>query len=229
MTIDLHSHTTASDGALEPRELIERAVTQGVKTLSITDHDSIAAYQQLQPQADLPLQLIPGIELSTVWQGISIHVLALNIRLDSVAILTAVSEQGHARAERAELIGARLAKLGIKDAYDGARKLAGKGWIGRPHFARYLVDSGVVPDENRAFRKYLGNGKPGDVKQLWPPLEKIIEWTRDSNGTAVLAHPSRYGLTRSKLNRMLDGFVAAGGQGIEVVSGRQRDEEIGHE
>ena len=228
MTIDLHSHTTASDGSLAPRQLIERALEQGVRTLSITDHDSIAAYQHLQPHSELPLTLVPGIELSTVWQGTAIHVLALNIRLDSDAILAAVSQQGRARSKRAELIGARLEKLGIKDALDGARRLAGNGWIGRPHFAQYMVDSGVVPDERRAFKKFLGSGKPGDVKQLWPALEQIIEWARDAGGTTVLAHPSRYRLTRSKLKLLLEGFVAAGGQGMEVVSGRQQHEEIQH-
>ena len=226
MTIDLHSHTTASDGSLEPRQLIDRAANQGVEMLSITDHDSIEAYEHLQPYAELPLTLVPGIELSTVWQGTAIHVLALNIRLDSDAMLVAVSEQDRARSKRAKLIGDRLEKLGIKDALGGALRLAGKGWIGRPHFAQYLVDTGVVPDQRRAFRKYLGSGKAGDVKHLWPPLEQIIEWARDAGGTTVLAHPGRYGLTRSKLSRLLRGFVAAGGQGMEVVSGRQQHEEI---
>ena len=226
MNIDLHCHTTASDGSLEPRQLIERAAQQGVEILSITDHDSIAAYEQLQPRSELPLTLVPGIELSTAWQGTTIHVLALNISLDSDAMRAAVSEQSRTRSERAEMIAEKLEKLGIKDALVGARKLAGKGWIGRPHFARYLVDTGAVPDERRAFKKFLGNGKPGDVNKLWPGLEQIIEWSRDAGGTTVLAHPSRYRLTRSKLQRLLQGFVAAGGQGMEVVCGRQKAEEI---
>ena len=228
MTIDLHSHTTASDGSLEPHQLIERATKQGVTMLSITDHDTVAAYDTLRPDSIQSLTLVPGIELSTVLQGVGIHVLGLNIQPASDAMGEAVAVQGKIRSERAELIAARLEKLGIEGALSGARKLAGNGWIGRPHFARFLVETEVVPDQNRAFRKYLGNGKSGDVKQLWPELEKIIEWTRDAGGTPILAHPSRYRLSRSKLNRLIRGFVAAGGMGLEVVSGRLQQNEITH-
>lgn len=217
---DLHSHTTYSDGVLTPRQLILRAVEKGVGALAITDHDTLDAYRQV-PLIQNDIVLIPGIELSTQWQTSGIHVLGLNIDLDSEAINTAALSQSRARLERAGRIGERLEKKGIKDAFDGAMKLSTGGYIGRPHFAQYLINIGKVDSMNAAFKKYMGDGKAGDVRQHWAELSQVIQWIRDANGIAVLAHPLKYKLTRTRLKRLLDSFIQAGGQGMEVISGRQ--------
>jgi len=205
---------------LTPRQLIQRAVEKGVDALAITDHDTLDAYRQI-PLIQDDIKLVPGIELSTQWQTTGIHVLGLNIDLDSEAINTAALSQSGARLERARRIGERLEKKGIKDAFEGARKLTKGGYVGRPHFARYLIDIGKVDSMNAAFRKYMGDGKAGDVRQHWAELPQVIQWIRDANGIAVLAHPLKYKLTRTRLKRLLDSFIRAGGQGMEVVSGRQ--------
>lgn len=221
MHIDYHCHTTASDGSLTPEKLIALAVEQGVESLSITDHDTLLAYENLE---DIPenLNLVPGVEFSTLWQKTGIHVLGLNVDPNNSAIHEAVDYQTHAREIRAHQIAEKLKRYGLDEAYEGAREIANSIAPGRPHFARYMVKSGFVKNEREAFKKFLGSGKTCDVKHTWASLEKIIEWIRAADGVAVLAHPGHYRLTRTKLVQLLNDFTHFGGEGIEVVSGRQQ-------
>jgi len=223
--IDLHSHTSVSDGALSPIELIHRAIQQGVDILSITDHDTISAYQQLQNASNNAIKIIPGIELSTQWRGIGVHIVGLNLTLDSPALTHGVAQQEKARSERALLITQRLIKAGLPVVFERVKDLAGGENIGRPHFAQHLVELGAVKNMSAAFKKYLGNGKAGDVKQCWADLPQIVDWIVSSGGTAVLAHPLKYKMTRTKLSTLLDAFIEAGGRGMEVVSGHQTKDE----
>jgi predicted metal-dependent phosphoesterase TrpH len=220
MIFDLHSHTTLSDGALSPVELVSRAVEKGVDVLAITDHDTLDAYGELPARLE-HIRLVAGIELSSQWGSTGVHILGLNVDLNSDAIQSAASIQSAARLARAGRIAERLEKKGISGALEGARRLSSGGYIGRPHFAQYLIDIGRVNSMHAAFKKYMGDGKAGDVKQQWAELPQIIQWIRDSNGIAVLAHPLKYKLTRTRLKQLLDCFIEAGGQGMEVVSGQQ--------
>lgn len=220
MIFDLHSHTSFSDGVLTPGELFDRAIEKGVGVLAITDHDTVDAYHHI-PEAHQHLKLVPGIELSTQWGSAGIHVLGLNIDVDSDAIKTAAHVQSSTRLERARRIAENLEKKGVEDAFSGARNLSVGGYIGRPHFAQYLINIGKADSMHTAFKRYMGDGKAGDVKKHWAELPQIIEWIRDANGIAVLAHPLKYKLTRTRLKRLLDTFIEAGGQGMEVVSGQQ--------
>lgn len=220
MLYDLHCHTTASDGSLNPTELLSLAIAQGIDYLAITDHDTVAAHHSLLAEKQ-PVRLITGIELSCQWRGVNIHIVGLNFALNSDAITTAVENQQQQRRKRAETIAEKLAKLGLESPLEGALKFAGGGSIGRPHFARYMVDCGFVDDMKQAFKKYLGSGKPGDVKQLWPTVPEVTQWIRDAGGIPVLAHPAKYKLTYTKLGTLCDSFIEAGGQGIEVSSGLQ--------
>lgn len=222
MIFDLHSHTHFSDGVLSPLELIERAREMQVDTLAITDHDTIDGLNALPAGATLPINLIAGIELSTEWMNTGIHVLGLNIDTDSAAIDEAASAQTTARILRGEQIARNLDKQGIEGSLDGAREFSTGSFIGRPHFAQWMVAQGKVKNMQAAFKQYLGAGKAGDVKQHWADLAQVIEWIRGANGIAVLAHPLKYKLTRTRLKRLLDDFVAAGGQGMEVISGQQQ-------
>ncbi|MFT7300490.1 MAG: putative metal-dependent phosphoesterase TrpH [Porticoccus sp.] len=218
---DLHCHTTCSDGALSPKELVNRAAEMGVDALAITDHDTISAYQQLGPLDQQPIKIIPGIEFSTHWQNINVHIVGLNIQLECVALQEGVAFQHQARQQRAVLIADKLHQLGFQGALAGAMAIAHNGNVGRPHFAHHLVNVGAVSNIKQAFKKYLGPGKAGDIKQLWADLPQVIQWITQAGGTAVLAHPTKYKLTRTKLKRLLDDFIEAGGQGMEVVSGKQ--------
>jgi predicted metal-dependent phosphoesterase TrpH len=228
MKIDLHTHTTASDGALSPRELLARACKNNVHTLAITDHDTVAAFDELDAADISGINLIPGIELSARWANIEVHVVGLNIDLQCDALRSAVASQLLARRHRAEYIAYKLQQLGFDDALTGAQELAGGASIGRPHFAQYLVHQGAVKDVKRAFRKFLGGNKLGNLKRFWPELDVVLSWINDAGGTGVLAHPVHYGLTHTKLRTLTAEFVAAGGAGIEVVSGRQPQTTTSH-
>lgn len=225
MNIDLHSHTHFSDGVLSPLELIERAHEMQVETLAITDHDTVDGLNSLSAAAALPINLIAGIELSTEWLSTGIHVLGLNIDTHSAAMKEAASEQTAARILRGEQIARNLQKQGIEGSLDGARKFATGNFIGRPHFAQWMVAQGRVKNMQAAFKQYLGAGKAGDVKQHWADLSQVVEWIRGANGIAVLAHPLKYKLTRTRLKRLLDDFIKVGGQGVEVISGQQQTQQ----
>jgi 3',5'-nucleoside bisphosphate phosphatase len=224
MVFDLHSHTTASDGALAPRELLARAREYGVSCLAITDHDTVDAYLHLTDAETAGVALCHGIELSASWHGRSVHIVGLKLRLHCDELRAALRAQQQSRLQRAEVIAKRLAQKGIRDALAGARTFAGNGMIGRPHFARFLVANGTVRDEQQAFRRYLGHGKAGDVQSGWPSVATVTSWIRESGGTAVLAHPAQYKMTNAKLGSLADEFVQAGGTALEVVSGKQSPE-----
>ena len=220
MIVDFHTHSLMSDGALSPGELLRRAVDRGVEQLSITDHDTLAAYEQLPvPES---IKLVPGIELSCVWQGVTVHVLGLNVQPADPALRAAVMSQERAREQRAVQIGERLAQRGIEGMFDAARGQAGaRRALGRPDFARALLARGAVSSVQQAFKRYLGAGKIGDVKSHWPLLDEVLQWISGSGGVAVLAHPLHYKLTRARLRALVADFMAAGGRGLEVANGRQ--------
>lgn len=219
---DLHTHSNLSDGILSPAQLVSRAAAQGVTTLALTDHDTTAGYAEARAEAArVGIALLGGIEFSCLWEGVNIHVVGLNIDPACTLLQDAITRQSHSRVSRAGLIAERLARLGIAGALAGAQRFAGEAQVARPHFARYLIEIGAVKDMNTAFKRYLGAGKPGDVKQLWPDVAEAVGWIRAAGGVAVLAHPDKYKMTRSKLLRLLREFSAGGGQALEVISGRQ--------
>ncbi|WP_101760553.1 PHP domain-containing protein [Oceanicoccus sp. KOV_DT_Chl] len=225
MIVDFHSHSTASDGSLTALELVQRARQQGVELLSITDHDTLAAYRDLAGQSALHaeegMHIVTGTELSCTWSRRTIHVVGLNIDLDNPVLLAGVKQLQQARLERAHIISERLAKLGFGGGYEYAAALAGDSQIGRPHFARFLLEKGHVSSESEAFKRYLGAGKTGDVKQTWPLMAEVIGWIIAAGGIAVLAHPLHYKMTATKLRALVTDFKAAGGQALEVISGKQ--------
>lgn len=220
MKVDLHCHTTCSDGSLTPQELVRRACDNGVTHLSITDHDTVAAYAQISTE-DCPVKLIPGIEFSTTWRKQGVHIVGLEINLDSAAIAEGVQFQTAARLARAEQISSKLSAKGLDCKLEDVQKLAGSDHVGRPHFAQHLVNTGAVKNQQQAFKKYLGAGKPGDVKQHWASMQQVIDWIRGAGGIAVLAHPLKYKMTRTKLLALVEDFKNCGGRAMEVVSGKQ--------
>lgn len=224
MIIDFHTHSHASDGALAPQALLREVIEAGVTQFAITDHDTVAGYRSLlmegfETPADF--RLLAGTELSCVWGNVSIHVVGLGMDVDHPDMVAGLARLDSARRQRAEIIGERLEKLGMPGALEGALAEAGVSQIGRPHFSAWMVAQGHVKDANEAFDKYLGAGKRGDVKTCWPTLAEVVEWITVAGGAAIFAHPLKYKLTRTKLRACLKDFVAAGGVGLEVYSGRQ--------
>lgn len=201
---------------------MSRAKEAGVTTLALTDHDTIAGLASARQAADaLGMTLIDGIEFSSRWGKGGVHIVGLGIDVNSPVLHQVIAEQQQARRERAAAIAARLEKLGITGALAGAQALAGDAEVGRPHIAQYLVNQGVVSSIDAAFKKYLGAGKPADVKHQWPHMDEVVGWIHATGGLAVLAHPCKYKLTRTKMCAMIGDFAEAGGDAMEVISGYQ--------
>ncbi|MFL9814729.1 PHP domain-containing protein [Stutzerimonas sp. VN223-3] len=233
MIVDLHCHSTASDGVLAPAALVERAHARGVGLLALTDHDTLEGLDAARAAADsLGVRLVNGIELSCVWSGATIHILGYAFRRDAAALQKAIAELHDGRWRRAELIAQRLEAKGMPGALEGARavqqELGDSGNApARPHFAEFLVRAGHVRDRAEAFRKWLGSGKLGDVKQHWPSLEQTVATLLEAGAWVSLAHPWQYDFTRSKRRRLVIEFAQAGGHALEVVNGMQPLEQVG--
>ncbi|PRY72074.1 PHP domain-containing protein [Halomonas ventosae] len=223
LTIDLHMHSTASDGALPPAEVVALCRARRLSHMALTDHDTMDGIAEAEAAARREgIRLIPGTELSTQWRGINIHVVGLLPEGPRGDLVAGLAAQAQARESRALKIAERMEKVGLTEALTRAREQAGSPRpLGRPDFARALVAAGLVPDIGSAFKKHLGNGKAGDIKAHWPFLSAAVGWVLDAGGVAVLAHPLRHGLTRRKRGLLLDDFAAAGGQAAELVSGFQ--------
>jgi predicted metal-dependent phosphoesterase TrpH len=218
---------------LTPHELVTRAHEHGVKILSLTDHDTIEGLPAAQQAADeLGIQLINGIELSCVWGGTTIHILGYDFALDDPAILAASNTLHTGRWLRAEEIAKRLAAKGIAGALEGAQAVQAalgdsSNAPARPHFAQFLVKQGHVRDYAEAFRKWLGAGKIGDVKQHWPSFDETMATLKHAQALSSLAHLYHYKFTRTKRRRLVQDFVNAGGHALEVVNGMQPAEQVG--
>jgi 3',5'-nucleoside bisphosphate phosphatase len=224
---DLHTHSTASDGTLTPTALVARAAQVGIQVLALTDHDTLDGISEAKAAAaDMGLTLISGVEISVTWDGRTLHILGLGLDPAAPALNAGLRRVREYRGWRAREIGQRLAAKGIEGAYAGALALAAdERFVGRTHFARFLVQHGYAATVRDVFNRYLVKGKPGHVRGDWATLEEALGWLRAAGGQAVIAHPARYGLTGFKMRRLIGEFRELGGVGIEVVSGsHSRDE-----
>lgn len=224
MKIDLHSHTYCSDGVLSPADLVTRAVEKGVDVLAITDHDTVAGLADARHaigERQLPLKLINGVEISTSWQQLEIHIVGLNINPDCPQFLARLDTQRQARVARAEEMARRLEKNQIPDVLPAVLRLANGAALTRTHFARHLVSIGKASTMDGVFKKYLGRGKIGYVPNNWVEMSEAIAWIHDAGGVAVLAHPLKYKLTTKWVKRLAEQFAAAGGDAIEIISPQQ--------
>ncbi|HCI7459708.1 TPA: 5'-3' exoribonuclease [Escherichia coli] len=225
---DLHSHTTASDGCLTPEALVHRAVEMRVGTLAITDHDTTAAIAPAREEisrSGLALNLIPGVEISTVWENHEIHIVGLNIDITHPLMCEFLAQQTERRNQRAQLIAERLEKAQIPGALESAQRLAQGGAVTRGHFARFLVECGKASSMADVFKKYLARGKTGYVPPQWCTMEQSIDVIHHSGGKAVLAHPGRYNLSAKWLKRLVAHFAEHHGDAMEVAQCQQSPNE----
>jgi predicted metal-dependent phosphoesterase TrpH len=221
--VDLHSHTSASDGSLSSAALVSRAASLGVEVLAITDHDTTdgvpAAMAEAQRQG---ITLVPGVEVSTISRQEEIHLLGLFVDLDNKELQAVLAATREARWTRAQRMLARLSKLGLP--VDWGRVIAfanGSHSIGRPHVAATLLEAGHVSSYNEAFEMWIGRGRPAYVERYKLSPEGAIQLIRRSGGLAVLAHPYIYnwkGECKVGLNlrRWLPRLRDAGLEGMEV-------------
>ncbi len=218
---DLHCHSTASDGTLSPKALIQHAANQNVEVIALTDHDTVAGLDEARVEAQQQgIRLINGLELSVSWNNQTLHIVALGIDPQYPALRDGLNALQRYRQQRGEEIAARLEKrANIPGVLAGVTELAKGKLLSRTHFARFLLEQGHVKGMQEAFTRYLKRGKPGYVSSKWADFEEGLKWITDSGGQAVVAHPARYSMTATKRRKMLGEFIECGGVGLEVVSG----------
>ncbi len=227
LNYDLHCHSTVSDGTLRPADLVRRAQEKGVDVLALTDHDEVAGVAEAATAAEaVGIRLLSGVEVSVSWGKQTIHVVGLNVDPLNSELDAGLARMREYRVWRGEEIGRKLEKAGIEDAYAGALEQRKGDLLTRTHFGRLLVERGLVDEMQQAFKKYLLRGKPGYVPGKWATLEEAVGWIRAAGGIAVVAHPARYGMTRTKSRRLLHEFIELGGVGMEVVSSSHNDNEV---
>ena len=220
MNIDLHCHSTVSDGLLTPVNLLERAAGRGVDVLALTDHDDIGGLEEAGLAArDNHIHLVNGVEISVTWRSQTLHIVGLGINPLDSRLSQGLASIRHGRAARAENIAAQLARAGIQGSLEGAYTYAGRArLIGRTHFARFLVEKGYAKDVKSVFNKYLVKGKPGYAPHQWISLGDAVDWITGSGGRAVIAHPGRYKLGGGAMDELMTEFVNLGGAAIEVIT-----------
>ena len=221
LNADLHCHSVVSDGTLTPEALAERAKTNGVELWALTDHDELGGQQRAAAAAkSAGLKYLTGTEISVTFARETVHIVGLGFDADNRALVDGLRATRGGRTERAKEMADGLAKVGIKDAYEGALKFVGNPeLISRTHFARFLVESGVCSETNEVFRKYLTEGKPGYVPHRWASLKDAVSWITGAKGLAIIAHPARYKFTPNEEYALFSEFKAHGGLGVEVVTG----------
>jgi 3',5'-nucleoside bisphosphate phosphatase len=217
---DLHCHSTVSDGLLSPPELVAHAAKRGVKVLALTDHDDLGGLHIAREAAlQHDIQFINGVEISVTWKRRTLHIVGLRVDANNAALKTALDGVRIGRDERAQEMGADLARIGIHGAYEGAKLLAKQSIITRTHFARFLVDNGHAKDTKSVFKKYLVKGKPGFKEHEWMNLKSAVDLINAAGGQAVIAHPGRYDLGTINMLLLMHEFRSLGGSAIEVVTG----------
>jgi predicted metal-dependent phosphoesterase TrpH len=221
--IDLHIHTTASDGTLTPSEVISLAQEIKLKAIAITDHDTLAGSKEAL-QAGLPptLDFLTGVEISAgsppfyAASG-SFHLLGYAIRLDDPALNQALEKLQLARKNRNPAIIGRLNELGIAITLDEVRREAGEGQLGRPHIAKLLVKKGIVSSMNQAFDRYLGTDGSAYVDKYRIECCQAIALIAGAGGIPVLAHPGLLACkTSDQFDELIGGLKEMGIQGVEV-------------
>jgi hypothetical protein len=213
--IDLHLHTTASDGRCAPSELVHRAAAARVSVLAVTDHDTTAAVAQVQSAGEAhAIQVVTGIEITAVENGRDVHILGYFIDPANVELAGFLVRQRGQRIARVEAMGDRLAQLGIpidlQPLLAHARELDGRS-VGRPQVARAMVAAGYVRDTREAFDRWLATGQPAFIPRDGAPSREVIEIVHVAGGLASLAHPGQ-----TRVDPQISAYASAGLDALEV-------------
>lgn len=217
--VDLHTHTTCSDGTDTPEELVQLAVKEGIQFLAITDHDEVEGVWRAKQEAEKyhNIQIISGIECSTTFSGGNRHILGYNIRPRSKVIQQYVASHQMLRVEKIHKILEKLKNLGMSISYEEVEKYSVAGSIGRPHIAQAMLEKGYVSTIQEAFELYIGKGKPAyaTVKATTP--EEVIHVIKAAGGIPVLAHPFQMKLSTQETFKEIERLMAIGLEGVEII------------
>jgi hypothetical protein len=216
--IDLHSHTTASDGSLAPEELVRLAKQQGVATLAVTDHDTTAGLPQAIVEGERAgVEVIPGIEISCLYGETELHILGYFINTDDPRLEPALAEYRSSREDRNPRIVQRLQELGCDLSYADVKAIARSATVGRPHIAQALIRKGYVKSVSEAFDRYLADDAPAYVPRLLPPPAEAIGLIRRIGGIPVLAHPAYASRLKEPFEQVCETLKGFGLLGIEAL------------
>lgn len=226
---DLHSHSSVSDGTLEPEAVAARAKANGVGLWALTDHDEVGGqHRAMAAAASLALPFLTGVEISVTFLGATVHIVGLGFDPEDDTLVRGLAATRGGRRERALEMAAGLEAAGIRGSFEGAlRHVGNPDLISRTHFARHLVDSGVCHDTSEVFRRFLTEGKPGYVPHRWATLGDAVAWITGAGGLAVIAHPGRYKFTPTEEYALFSEFKGHGGAAVEVVTGSHTPAEYG--
>jgi len=221
--IDLHTHTTASDGTLEPEQLVALALERGLSAIAICDHDTTEGIERaLRAATCTGLTVIPGVEISTDIPRAEVHILGYMIDFTNQRFQQMLSRLRDSRLDRAKRMVDKLAEMGMPISWERVLEIAGSGAVGRPHIALALVEKGYVDSPAEAFRKYIGRNGPAYVERYRLSPEQAVELVDSAGGISVLAHPlTTAGPTKEMgaeldLEKLLPRLEKAGLSGIEV-------------
>ena len=227
MKIDLHNHSYYSDGVLSPTEVVRLAKEESCDVFALTDHDTTDGLSEAKTEADrLQMHFIPGVEVSAMWNNMTIHILGLDVDVDNTVLQAGLKQHQDFRELRAEKMARSLGGAGVVGAYEKTKILAKTSMITRTHFAQMLIQEGVCKDMKSVFKRFLTGKKPGGVAGKWAQFDEVIEWIHAAGGKAVLAHPLRYRMTNTKVKRMMSDLAVSGCDGVEVVTGSSNADEI---
>jgi len=221
LNVDLHCHSTVSDGVLAPAQLAARAKANGVEIWALTDHDEVDGSAEARAAASaIGLHYVAGVEISVTWASTTVHIVGLQIDERNAALVNGLATTRNGREKRAREIAAELAAVGVPGAFDGALKFADNpDLLSRTHFARYIIQLGICGSVSDVFKKYLIEGKPGFVPHRWATLRQAVTWIRDAGGIAVVAHPGRYKFSDLVFDEFIQEFKRLGGSAMEVMTG----------
>lgn len=225
--VDLHAHTTNSDGSSSPAQLVMMAASLGASAIAITDHDTVSGLKEGRATAErVGIEFVNGIEISAEYSPGTMHILGYCIDDESPRLHSRLDRLREARSRRNPLIAKRLRGLGFDISYEEVAQLAGNEVVGRPHFARLLVEKGYAESIQDSFNRFLAKGAVAYVeKERLSPADSIA-LIHDAGGVAVLAHPYQLKLSSSQeLEELVEGLVALGLDGIEAVYSRHNEGE----
>jgi predicted metal-dependent phosphoesterase TrpH len=215
--IDLHVHTTHSDGSFSTREVMAFAKQAGLTALAITDHDIVEAIPEATAIGqELGIEVVPGVEISSRLGESELHILGYFLNWTDPILAQRLSTLRDSRHLRNPKIVQRLNDLGIPITYEEVRALAGTESVGRPHIARLLMEKKFVTSAKEAFDRYLANGRPAFVDRELPLPAEAVRWIREAGGVPVLAHPTWVRTSADGLRGLVRDLKAAGLGGIEV-------------
>jgi hypothetical protein len=232
--IDLHVHSTCSDGTVTPTELVDLAVKQGLSAFALTDHDTLRGIPEAKKACELyqkqgtDIHVIPGVEISAAFKKADIHILGLNVDLENKELIETLDEAELARDNRNRKMADNLAGAGLDISYEKVLALDPKAVITRAHFAKYLVKKGYVATNKEAFNKYLHTKSPYYVCREYLPPETVITLILNAGGVPVLAHPLLYHLPEEELRKLVAHLKECGLKGLEAIYTRnsRQDEDF---